>query len=367
MDNSLSSTQLKRTPLYDVHLAAHARIVGFAGWAMPVQYSSIIEEHKAVRSKAGIFDVSHMGRLYFTGEGARDFLQWALVSNVAKLQPGMGQYTLLCLKDGGILDDAVIYMLEEGSYLVVCNAANLEKDLSWFKELMPGTGVVVVDRTLSTGMVALQGPESGSLLESVSVEDSVASLEYFHCLETSIFGKPAFIARTGYTGEDGFELIVDAENVENVWRLLEAKGARPCGLGARDTLRLEACLPLHGSDISPEVNPFEAGLGWVVDMNKSDFVSKAALEAARDKVVRKRLVALEMLDKAIPRHGYAVQSKGEQVGVVTSGGYSPTLEKGIALAYVSSSRSKVGTILEVDIRGASAKAQVVRKPFYRRR
>lgn len=334
---------------------------------MPVQYSSIIEEHKSVRSGAGIFDVSHMGRLYFKGERARDFLDWALVSNVAKLEPGSGQYTLLCLKDGGILDDAVIYMLEDSSYLLICNAANLEKDFAWISDLMPGAGVEVIDRTVNTAMLALQGPGAEAVLDSSPVNAAVGSLGSFHCLETNILEKPAFIARTGYTGEDGFELIIQAADARQIWQLLVDKGARPCGLGSRDTLRLEACLPLHGSDISSETNPFESGLGWVVDMDKDDFVSKAALRSIKDMGVEKRLVALEMLDRAIPRHGYAVLSDDRQIGTVTSGGYSPTLEKGIAMGYVSTDLSKIGTKLEVDIRGSSFPAQVVRRPFYRRR
>lgn len=374
MSKSSASVQLKRTALYNAHLSANARIVEFAGWAMPIQYNSILEEHRTVRSSVGIFDVSHMGRVYITGDRTREFLQRVLVSDVTKLGPGAAQYTFLCNEDGGILDDAVLYMLEEQRYLLVCNAANTPADLAWLERLLPATGpstklrtgVEMDDRTARTVMMAVQGPQAAPLLKSLIGGTLVDRIEYFKSANVSLHGMQALLSRTGYTGEDGFEIVIAAEGGEEVWNLLVERGARPCGLGSRDTLRLEACLPLHGSDIGPDVNPFEAGLGWVVDLEKGDFLSRPALEEAKRKGPAKRLVALELLERAIPRHGYSVINNDQAVGTITSGGFSPTLEKGIALAYVPAGLSKVGIQLEVDIRGKQVKAAVARRPFYRR-
>jgi aminomethyltransferase len=336
-------------------------MVDFAGWEMPQQYTSVKEEQEAVRTTAGVFDVSHMGRFEIRGGGAGEFLQGVVTNDVGRLGPGRAQYNLLCRADGGIVDDLVVYR-SEPAWLVVVNAANREKDLSWLRERAPA-GIEVVDRSDELGLLALQGPEAERLLPAGDVD--LAGLRYFGVAEGILAGGRALISRTGYTGEDGFELFVPAARLAAVWQLLLQAGVRPCGLAARDVCRLEAGLRLYGSDMDETTNPYEAGLGWTVKLAKGDFVGREALQRIKEVGPRRELVGLGCADRGIPRHGAAVSSGGREIGAVTSGTYSFWLRRGIAMASVEAAAAPAGSQVEVATRGGVAAAEVVPLPFYR--
>ncbi len=343
-----------------------ARMVGFAGWEMPLQYTGIIEEHQAVRSGAGIFDVSHMGRVAVSGGGAGAFLQRMLTNDLARVDPGTGVYSFLCNEAGGILDDVIAYHVAADRYLVVVNAANRESDLAWLRRWCVGErDVRIEEKTETTAMVALQGPRTVAIIKEMGNAEA-AELGTFQCMDTTIYGERALLARTGYTGEDGFELVVASEHAPALWDRLIAAGAKPCGLGARDTLRLEAALPLHGQEIDAGTNPLEAGFGWAVKLGKGPFLGREALLRAKQEGLTRKLVGLRMEGRHIPRHGYGILASGVRVGEVTSGGYAPTLGYPIALGYVPTAYAEVGTELAIDLRGRTAAAQVVRRPFYKR-
>ncbi|HSF41492.1 MAG TPA: glycine cleavage system aminomethyltransferase GcvT [Thermoanaerobaculia bacterium] len=359
------SDGLKRTPLYDCHLEAGARIVDFAGWEMPVQYAGVIEEHRAVRTAAGLFDVSHMGEVRVRGEGAEAFLQRITPNDVAKLSPGRAHYSGLLTERGTYVDDLLIYRRAADDFLVVVNASNADRDFEWMASRAEGQAEVenVSDRY---ALLALQGPKAVEILTPLATPGA-AALRYYGFLDGEVAGVPALISRTGYTGEDGFELYLAPEDAPEVWRRLVAAGASPAGLGARDTLRLEAAMALYGHEIDEATTPFEAGLAWVVKLDKGDFLGRDALAAQRERGVGKKLVGFTVEGRGIARQGHGVLSKGgENVGAVTSGTWSPTYEKALGLAYVPPEMASPGTAITVDVRGKGLPAVVVETPFYRR-
>jgi aminomethyltransferase len=358
------------TPLLDRHEALGARIVEFAGWLMPIQYRGILEEHRAVRSAAGLFDLSHMGELVVEGPDAGVALAAALVTDPPSLAVGRAHYSMISAPDGGILDDLIVYRLAEDRFMVVANASNARVVSDALAERLDGFRAVLDDRSLATGLVAVQGPRSLEILGPLTALD-LGSVRYYGIAEGEVAGIHAQVARTGYTGEDGFELFVDVRDVGRAWDLLleagRPHGLAPVGLGARDTLRLEAGMPLYGNELDRSTNPYEAGLGRVVKLAKAgDFVGRAALEkVARDGVAR-RLVGLVVRGRGIARHGYPVLDDAGRTGVITSGTMSPTLGEAIAMAYVATVHAEPGTMLDVEIRGARVAAEVVPLPFYSR-
>jgi aminomethyltransferase len=359
------------TPLHDRHLALGARLVDFAGWRMPLQYTSILDEHRAVRERAGLFDLCHMGEIVVAGAEAGRALDYALVSWPSALRVGRAGYSMLCAADGGVLDDLIVYRLAEDRFLVVANAANAVLVSDALTERAAGFGAIIDDRSLATGLVAVQGPRAAEIVARVTDVD-LDGLRSYGVAEGSVDGRPAIVARTGYTGEDGFELFVETADVGRLWdTLLEVGrpvGLVPVGLGARDTLRLEAGMPLYGNELDPSTNPFEAGLGHVVRFDKpSDFVGRAALERIAATGPARRRVGLVVEGRGIARGGYPVFAGDRQTGVVTSGTLSPTLGLPIAMAYVAPTDAEPGTMLAVGIRGARVPARVVPLPFYRRR
>jgi aminomethyltransferase len=368
----MTGQQVHETPLVEEHRALGAKLIDFSGWLMPVQYAGILEEHRAVRERAGLFDLSHMGELFVEGPDAGEALAYAVVTNPPSLAIGRAQYSMIVAPDGGILDDLIIYRLGEESFLVVANAGNAQLVSDTLAERIAGRRAVLDDRSLATALVAIQGPKAAEILAPFTDID-LAGLRYYAIAEGDVAGIPALVARTGYTGEDGFEVIVENARAVDLWRtLLDAgrpAGLVPVGLGARDTLRLEAGMPLYGNDLDRSTNPFEAGQGRVVKLDKAgDFVGRAALEkVARDGVTR-RLVGLIVKGRGIARHGYPVYAAGEdrQVGTVTSGTQSPTLGVPIGMAYVPTGDAEPGTMVDVGIRDQRVPAQVVPLPFYRR-
>jgi aminomethyltransferase len=359
------NTPLKRTPLHDAHVKAGARMVPFGGWDMPVQYAGIVEEHRAVRAAVGCFDVSHMGEFEVEGPHALAALQRLTTNDVAKLEVGQVQYSLLCLPDGGIVDDLTLYRLGPDRYMLTVNASNIDKD--WAHVQRHAGGARWRNVSDATGLVAVQGPRAEALVGRLADRD-VTGLAYYHAVEGAVAGVRTLISRTGYTGEDGFELYVAAGDTPRLWSaLLEAgrpEGVQPIGLGARDTLRLEMRYALYGNDIDETTNPLEAGLGWIVKPAKGDFIGRDAIEAVRAAGPARRLVGIEMADRSIARHGYAVSKDGTPVGVVTSGSWGPSVERSIAMAYVASAHAALGTELGVEIRGQARPARVVKTPFH---
>jgi aminomethyltransferase len=344
---------LLRTPLYERHVALGARMVPFAGWEMPVQYEGVIPEHRAVRADAGAFDVSHMGELFVEGPRAREFLQHVLSNDVEKLEPGHAQYTLLTNERGGIVDDLIVYELEPERYLLIVNASNRETDFEWLEERAID-GAEVSDASDEYALIAVQGPRS---LERLELPDAPA----FTFADGSVGGVACTINRTGYTGEVGVELLVAADDAVRLWDAVLDRGVVPCGLGARDTLRLEVCYPLHGNDITPETDAISAGLGWVSALD-TGFVGADELRRIKEAGPERRLVAFVMDDAGIPRQGMAIAEGGE----VTSGSHSPMLEQGIGMGYVPAALTEPGTELTIDVRGRARRAHVVKKPIYTR-
>jgi aminomethyltransferase len=361
---------LQRTPLDAAHRALGARMVPFAGWEMPVQYTSIIEEHRTVRSAVGLFDLSHMGEVAVRGSEAVAFLRYAVVSDPGALEPWQAQYSMLCRDDGGIIDDLIVYRVDDG-FLIVCNAGNRTAVVDHLDALVKrgDFDAEVEDRSDRTALIAPQGPRAAELLRTRTDVD-LDALAYYHATRGTVAGVECIVARTGYTGEDGFELLCDAKRADRLWRaLLEAGaafGMRPCGLGARDTLRLEAGMPLYGNELDLETNPYEANLGRVVKLEKGEFVGRAALHAVQQAGPQRKLIGLQMVDNAVPRHGYAVLAEGEPVGRVTSGTASPTLGTRIAMAYAPAGMAGVGNAFEVVVRDRPYRAEQVKLPFYRR-
>lgn len=355
----------KKTPLYDRHIDLGGNVVNFGGFLLPTQYSGINQEHNAVRSKAGIFDVSHMGEFIISGSDAERFLQKITVNDVSSLSKGEAQYSAMCFKNGGIVDDLLIYK-KENVFMLVVNAANLENDLEWLKSHQEGD-VKIEDISDKIGLIAVQGPRSRAILQTLT-DTKLSNIQFYHFAEGRVSGKEAMIARTGYTGELGFEIYSSANEIGEIWdAIMDAgtdKGLEPAGLGCRDTLRMEMKFALYGNDIDETTNPIEAGLGWITKLGKADFIGKDALLEAKANVTR-RLVCLEMTERAIPRNGCPILMNDEIVGTITSGTMSPSLEKGIGIGYVNVPFHKSGTELIVDIRGKMKSAIVVKPPFYK--
>jgi aminomethyltransferase len=340
-------------------------MVDFAGWEMPVQYSSITEEHQTVRTAAGMFDVSHMGRLSFAGPDSLALIQHVWTNNAATLKDGQVRYGLICNEQGGIRDDVLVYRWPYG-YAMVVNASNRGKIVDWLAQHKGTYSVEVSDRTVDTCMIAVQGPRAVELCRGLTDADP-SQLAYYHAAPTLYQGKGCVLSRTGYTGEDGLEFMVGASQGSALWDELLARGVKACGLGARDTLRLEAAMPLYGHELSEEIDPFQAGLNWAVKMDKGEFLGKGALARRQQDATLKQRIGLELDGKRIGREGAAVFARGQEVGRVSSGTFAPTLGKVIAMAYVAPELTSPGSSCEVDIRGKPAPAQVVRLPFYRRK
>lgn len=365
-----TASPLARTPLYQLAVEQKARLTEFSGWEMPVQYIGIGQEHEAVRTSAGMFDISHMGKFALQGKQLIEHLQPLVPSDLSRLQPGQAQYTVLLNTNGGIIDDIIFYYQGENASgeqrgVMIVNAATRVRDKAWVFAQIESAEIDFLDLSLEKVLIAVQGPQAVSYLQPFVKED-LTPLKAFAHLEATVLNQPAFIARTGYTGEDGFEVMVDPDVGVELWRSLFTSGVIPCGLGARDTLRLEAAMALYAQDIDETTTPLEAGLGWVVHLDtKGDFIGRSVLEEQKTTGVEKRLVGLEMQGRYIARHGYPVLYEGTSVGEVTSGTLSPTVGKAIALAYVPTQLSKTGQQVGVEIRGKAYPAVVVKKPFYR--
>ncbi|HUG89772.1 MAG TPA: glycine cleavage system aminomethyltransferase GcvT [Planctomycetaceae bacterium] len=361
-------TQLLRTPCYDWHVAHGGRMVDFAGWAMPVQYASVTDEHHAVRRAAGVFDIAHMGRLRFAGTDAGRVLDRLVTANLADMQPGQVRYALVTNERGGILDDVLVYRFDD-SWLLVVNASNRLKILSWIEERSGGFDFQLTDDTFSQFMLAVQGPRALEIVNPL-VKNDVAEINYYWAVRDNVMGVDGLVSRTGYTGEDGFEVILPAEHGPRLWEAViergRAHGLVPCGLGSRDTLRLEAAMPLYGHELSEDLDPFTAGLAFAVKLDKGDFIGRDALVALKARADRPQRVGLELAGRRIAREGSAVYAGERAVGRVTSGTFSPTFEKPLAMAYVARESAAPGTPLDVDIRGRRERAAVVKLPFYRR-
>lgn len=363
-------SQLKRTPLFPLYERYGARTIDFGGWELPVQFSGIQKEHEAVREKAGLFDVSHMGEVRVTGRDALAFLQNLTTNDVSKLQEGQAQYTLMCYPDGGVVDDLLVYKLADDRLMLVINAANIGKDLDWLHKHVEGD-VTIENISDDTALLALQGPLAEKILQRLTPVD-LTQLKSFHFVPDAQVGDAtALISRTGYTGEDGFELYVPAEQAVDLWEQLMNAGREdglvPAGLGARDTLRFEARLPLYGQELSANITPIEAGLSFFVKLDKGDFIGREALELQKLHGAPRKLVGIEMIDRGIPRPHYPVYAGGEPIGEVTSGTQSPTYKTNVGLALIKSEYAALGTEVEVEIRGKRLRARVVKTPFHARR
>jgi aminomethyltransferase len=366
MTATIPAGTLKRTPLYDAHVAAGAKMVPFGGWEMPVQYRGIIEEHRAVRGAVGLFDISHMGEFEVEGPGALAAVQRLTTNDASTLEVGQVQYSVFCDDRGGIVDDLTVYRLAADRFMLVVNAANIDGDWAWVTT-RPGDDARWRDVSAETALLAVQGPRAEHVVGGLTELD-MTPIRYYHFARGRVAGVPAILSRTGYTGEDGFELYVPARDASALWRaLLEAgrgAGIQPIGLGARDTLRLEMKFALYGNDIDRTTNPLEAGLGWVVKPAKGEFVGRAAIEAVRAAGVARKLVGFEMTDRAVPRHDYPIRAGGGPAGRVTSGSFSPSLERSIGMGYVTTERAAIGAAVEVEIRGQAHPARIVKTPFY---
>jgi aminomethyltransferase len=366
----MADTQtLKRTPLYECHRAAGAKLVDFAGWEMPVQYAGVIEEHRAVRTAAGLFDVSHMGEVRVRGRGAEALLQRLTPNDVTKLVPGRAHYSGLLTERGTYVDDILVYRLAADDFLVVVNASNAERDFQWMVDHAGESDAELTDVSAQYALLALQGPRALAILAplvTAGPEGGAAALKYYGFAAGEVAGVPALISRTGYTGEDGVELYLPPDAAAGIWQQLLAAGAVPAGLGARDPLRLEAGMALYGHEIDDTTTPFEAGLDWVVKLGKGEFLGSAALVAQQERGIDRKLVGFEVAGRGIARQGHEVRRDGRAVGAVTSGTWSPTFEKALGLAYVPLALAATGTPLTLDVRGKTVEATVVPAPFYRR-
>ncbi len=360
-------TELKQTPLFPIYSEYGGKTVDFGGWALPVQFSSIKEEHEVVRTKAGLFDVSHMGEFEVKGVEALAFLQKTMTNDVSKLKNNRAQYTAMCYKDGGTVDDLLIYKKADGDYLLVVNASNIDKDFAWL-ESHKIDGMVLTNISNEVAQLALQGPLAEKVLQKMT-DVVLSDMRYFSFLDNvKVAGKTLLLSRTGYTGEDGFELYCKSEDAVEIWKtILEDENVSPCGLGARDTLRFEAVLPLYGQELSKIITPIEAGIGFAVKTDKeADFFGKQVLKEQKENGPARKIVGIEMIDKGIPRHDYPIFVGEKEVGVVTTGTQSPTNKRNIGLALLPVEYTALDTEVEVQIRQKKLKAKVVKTPFYKR-
>lgn len=366
-----AAASLKRTPLYEQHLALGARLVEFSGWEMPVRYSGILEEHQAVRARAGLFDVSHMGEFKAEGTDALAFLQYLVPNDVSRLAVHQALYTQLCLPNGNTLDDLLIYYLAENHYMLVVNAGNIDKDLAWVKgQAGHFQNVTITNQSDTTALLALQGPRAQEILQPLT-DVALESIRYYHCEPGVVDGVNCLISRTGYTGEDGFELYCAPVDAVTLWNGLlaagEPYGVLPAGLGARDTLRLEAAYCLYDHELTEQINPLEARLGWTIKLNKkSNFIGRDALLQVKQQGPTRLLVGVELLGRGVPRGGYAIYDQDRQIGALTSGAPGPSIHKNIGMGYVEAACANVGRQVHIDIRGQRIAAQIVALPFYKR-
>ncbi len=355
----------KNTVLYDEHIKLKAKMVEFAGWQMPILYNSVIEEHKSVRSACGIFDVSHMGCFEFTGEKPLDCVQYLTTNNVKNLTNNQAQYSMFLNERGTIIDDIIVYRINEKRILIVVNASNEKKDFNWVINNKTGN-VEVKNIHDQLALIAVQGPETAGIMKKIS-DIKIDNIETFHMGAGTVAGiENCILARTGYTGEDGFEIFAPKDGAVKIWNSLLENGAKPIGLGARDTLRLEMKYTLYGHEISDETNPIEAGIGWAVKLDTDDFIGKSAILKIKEEGLKRKLVGFEMIDRSIPRDGYPIVIDDKPQGSVTSGTMSPSLNKGIGIGYVPKEFAKVGTEFSIDIRGRLRLAKVIKTPFYKR-
>ncbi len=358
---------MKTTPLYEKHLELSGKIIDFSGWALPVEYSGILSEHEAVRTKSGLFDVSHMGEITVKGEEAEKFLQMIVTNDVSVLTDGQIAYTTMCYPTGGVVDDLLVYKNSDEDFLLVVNASNTDKDFEWLESHISGK-VEVKNVSPFYAQLALQGPKAQTILQKF-VKEELNDLKFYHFKSNmDVGGISVLVSRTGYTGEDGFELYFASEDGPQMWDMLletgKDEGLVPAGLGSRDTLRFEAGLPLYGQEIDKDITPLEAGLGFCVKLAKDDFIGKEALVKQKSEGLKRKSVGFEMIDRGIPRSHYDVYADGKKVGYVTTGSYSPTLKKNIGLALIDADYTKEGTEIEILIRGKNLKAQIIKKPFY---
>ncbi len=362
---------MKKTPLYERHQKLKATMIEFGGWCMPVQYTAVIEEHRATRSAAGIFDICHMGEIEVRGTGAQDLLQSIMSRNLEGQEIGQMRLSVMPNTRGGILDDLTVYKLGGEHYMVVTNAVTKDGDFEWIRKAQKEkglSGVTLRDISDATGKIDLQGPKSQAILQKISKEN-LASLKYYHFMNTEVLGIPSIVSRSGYTGEDGFEIYADTRQIGEIFDALLSAGTpmglKPVGLGARDTLRIESGMMLYGHEMDETITPFEVVYGWLVDLKK-EFIGCEALRKQKEEGVQKKLIGFEMTDRGIARHGYRVLSNGREIGHVTSGTFAPTLGKAVGFAFVDRAHEKPGAEIEIEIRGQQAKARVVPLPFYRR-
>ena len=357
----------KKTSLYDIHVELGAKMVEFAGYWMPIQYRGIMEEHRKVRTSVGLFDVSHMGEFTFRGPEALNFLQRVTINDVSKLQVGQAQYSAMCYEHGGLVDDLILYR-RESDYLMVVNASNIEKDWNWLQQHRTD-GVELSNESDQTALLAVQGRNAEKTLQAITDID-LSAIKYYWFAMGHIHQIPVMISRTGYTGEDGFEVAVAAEQAPAVWRAILEAGRQyeiePIGLGARDTLRMEMKYCLYGNDIDEHTNPIEAGLGWITKLQKGDFIGSDVLRRIQQEGPKRKLVGMELTGRHIARHGHSIYKDGSLIGHVTSGTFSPSLNKPIAMGYLQVPYHETGTVVEVEIRNRRAEARVVKTPFYQR-
>lgn len=365
-------SDLLRTPLFEVYKKYGAKTIDFGGWDLPVQFSSIKAEHEAVRTKAGLFDVSHMGEIEIKGPDSLPFLQKMMTNDVSKLTIGEAQYTAMCDESGGTIDDLLIYMLEKDHYLLVVNASNTNKDDQWLRDHVEGD-VQLENVSSQYALLAVQGPAAEQILQKLAQDTNLAQIRFFTFVNgVNLSGKKVLLSRTGYTGEDGFEIYCRPDDAIDLWeeilRAGEEEGIVPCGLGARDTLRFESGLVLYGQEISDAISPLEAGIGFAVKLGKdTEFFGKKALQKQKDQGIPRKLIGVEMIDRGIPRHGYPVWKGEKQVGTITTGTQSPTFKKNIGLALIDAQEAKLGEELEIEIRNKRLKSQIIKTPFYKRK
>ena len=363
-------SELRRTPLYQNHKDLGGKIVPFAGWELPVLYSSVVEEHKAVREKAGLFDVSHMGEIFVEGTEAEKALQYLTCNDVSKLVDGQAQYGAIINEKGGVVDDIIIYRYNSEKFLICVNASNADKDFAWFQDKNT-FNCEFTNRSDDFGQIALQGPKAESIAAKLSPSFDVSELKYFHFTEGTLAGVPVILARTGYTGEDGFEFFVQADKTPELWNaVLEAgqgEGLIPAGLGARDSLRLEACYPLHGHELGDDISAIESGIGWTVKLDKGDFLGSDVLKDHKENGPPRRLKGFFLVDKGIVREESPIFSEdGQEIGVCTSGTKTPTIGKALGLALLNKGYTKLGTKIFAEVRGRKIQCEVVKTPFYKR-
>ena len=360
--------QGKKTKLYDAHKRYGGKIANYAGWALPIEFEGLMAEHEAVRNAAGIFDVSHMGEVEVKGRDAEKYLQYLLTNDISDLKNNQIMYSFMCNPNGGIVEDLLVYKFDENYFFLVINASNIEKDLAWMEDHIATYDVEIADVSDNYSEIAIQGPRAEEILQDLTTTD-LSEIGPFYCKrDVEVNGVNTMISRTGYTGEDGFEIYLPNEDVEAIWdKLLEVgkgRGIKPAGLGARDTLRFEAGLPLYGNELSDHISPLEAGLGFFVKLNKDDFIGKEALQGQKNEGLKRKIIGFEMMERGIPRHGYKVMSGGKEIGFVTTGYYSPTLKRNIGNAMVDIGYSDLDTVLEIQIRKRVLKARVINKKFY---